>query len=145
MNNCLWLEWLGVNVDYIVIIIFAITILGTIEYYQFWYYLSKRYPATLLWLKRGSFIGKGLTIGFNPKLSLSLLYQDSKAFIEQYKDYDFIEEYSSLIMDRRFLFRKRFLLVVGILILLVFLLLLIHQLLGSIEMKDGFISIKRSI
>jgi hypothetical protein len=88
-----------------------IVLLIMIEYFQYWHYLSRKYPLTLQWLKQGSFFEKG-QVGINLRVEIDLLYQKSDEFNEEYKSFDFIEEYGRLINDKRYLFRKKFLLVV---------------------------------
>ena len=102
-----------------VVILLLLTALYSIDYYTFWYYLFKKYPLTLSWLKGGSFIEKGQFIGFNTQRDLSLMFQNSDKFQERFKDADFINEYSLLLIDKRYKFRRSLLSVFFVLFFIV--------------------------
>lgn len=112
-------------------ILFLLGIIYSIDYYAFWYFLSKKYPEVLSWLKGGGFLKKGEFIGFNAQRDLSLMFQESYKFREKFKNADFISQYDLLLEDKRFKFRKGFLSVYFFVSGVIFLTLIYYIIWGS--------------
>lgn len=112
-------------------VLFLLGILYAIDYYAFWYFLSKKYPQVLSWLKGGGFLEKGEFFGFNAQRDLSLMFQESYKFREKFKNADFISEYDLLLSNKRFKFRKGFLSVYFFIIAVILLILIYYTIWGS--------------